>query len=71
MHELFNRLINSLFDAVETKALKEIKRVNVEKHDLYSIPTLRIDLNNSDLNQHQQYQINHNGLTCTKRIILS
>lgn len=40
MHGHFNRLINSLFDAVETKALEEIKRKNSEKRDLYSIPTL-------------------------------
>ena len=40
MHTHFNRLINSLFDAVETKALEEIKRKNIEKRDLYSIPIL-------------------------------
>lgn len=40
MHTHFNRLINSLFDAVETKALEEIKRKNIEKRDMYSIPTL-------------------------------
>jgi len=39
MHAHFNRLINSLFDAVETKALEEIKRKNSEKRGLYSIPT--------------------------------
>jgi len=38
MHSHFNRLINSLFDAVETKALEEIKRKNSENRDLYSIP---------------------------------
>ena len=41
MHGHFNRLINTLFDAVETKALEEIKRKNNEKRDLYSIPTLK------------------------------
>ena len=40
MHGHFNRLINTLFDAVETKALEEIKRQNNEKRDLYSIPAL-------------------------------
>ncbi|TYK65135.1 FadR/GntR family transcriptional regulator [Colwellia echini] len=40
MHGHFNRLINSLFDVVETKALEEIKRKNSEKRDLYSIPSL-------------------------------
>lgn len=40
MHGHFNRLINSLFDAIETKALEEIKRKNIEKRDLYSIPNL-------------------------------
>jgi DNA-binding FadR family transcriptional regulator len=39
MHAHFNRLINSLFDAVETKALEEIKRKNSEKRGLYSIPS--------------------------------
>lgn len=38
MHNHFNRLINTLFDAVETKALEETKRKNSEKRDLYSIP---------------------------------
>lgn len=40
MHSHFNRLINALFDAVETRTLEEIKRKNSEKRDLYSIPTL-------------------------------
>jgi len=38
MHSHFNRLINTLFDAAETKALKEIKRKNSEQRGLYSIP---------------------------------
>jgi DNA-binding FadR family transcriptional regulator len=38
MHSHFNRLINSLFDAIETKALEEIKRKNSEQRGLYSIP---------------------------------
>lgn len=37
MHEHFNRLINSLFDASEAKALEEIKRKNNETRGLYSI----------------------------------
>lgn len=41
MHSHFNRLINALFDAIETKTLEEIKRKNSEKRDLYSIPTLK------------------------------
>lgn len=41
MHGHFNRLINTLFDVVETRALEEIKRKNSEKRDLYSIPTLK------------------------------
>lgn len=40
MHCHFNRLINALFDAVETRALEEIKRKNSEKRGLYSIPSL-------------------------------
>jgi DNA-binding FadR family transcriptional regulator len=40
MHGHFNRLINALFDAVETKTLEEIKRKNSEKRDLYSIPAI-------------------------------
>ena len=38
MHSHFNRLINTLFDAVESKALDEIKRKNSAKRDLYAIP---------------------------------
>lgn len=38
MHNHFNRLINTLFDAAETKALEETKRINSAKRDLYSIP---------------------------------
>jgi len=38
MHGHFNRLINALFDAVESRALEEIKRKNSEKRGLYSIP---------------------------------
>ncbi len=37
MHEHFDRLINTLFDAEETRALEEIKRKSSEKRDLYSI----------------------------------
>lgn len=37
MHEHFNRLINTLFDAEETRALEEIKRKSSEQRDLYSI----------------------------------
>lgn len=40
MHCHFNRLINALFDAVESKALEEIKRKNSEKRGLYSIPNV-------------------------------
>lgn len=40
MHSHFNRLINSLFDALESRALEEIKRKNSEKRGLYSIPTI-------------------------------
>ena len=39
MHGHFNRLINALFDAVELRALEEIKQKNSEKRGLYSIPT--------------------------------
>lgn len=39
MHGHFNRLINALFDAIETRALEEVKRKNSEKRGLYSIPT--------------------------------
>lgn len=38
MHNHFNRLINALFDAVESRALEEIKQKNSEKRGLYSIP---------------------------------
>ena len=37
MHEHFKRLINTLFDAVEAKALEEIKRKNDETRGLYSL----------------------------------
>lgn len=37
MHEHFNRLINTLFDAEEARALEEIKRKSSEKRGLYSI----------------------------------
>ena len=40
MHSHFNRLINALFDAVESRALEEIKRKNDEKRGLYSIPDI-------------------------------
>lgn len=40
MHNHFNRLINALFDAVETKALEEIRKRNSEKRDKYSISNL-------------------------------
>ena len=40
MHQHFNRLINTLFDAIETKALEEVKRKNSEKRDLYSLASL-------------------------------
>lgn len=40
MHSHFNRLINTLFDAVELRALEEIRRKNSEKRGLYSIPSL-------------------------------
>lgn len=38
MHKHFNRLINALFDAAESRALAEITRKNNEKRGLYSIP---------------------------------
>ena len=38
MHAHFNRLINALFDAIETRALEEIKLKNSQKRGLYSIP---------------------------------
>jgi len=37
MHEHFYRLINTLFDAEETRALEEIKRKSSQQRDLYSI----------------------------------
>ncbi|NMP32603.1 FadR family transcriptional regulator [Thalassotalea sp. M1531] len=37
MHEHFDRLINTLFDAEEARALEEIKKRSSEKRDLYSI----------------------------------
>ncbi len=40
MHGHFNRLINTLFDAVESKALEEIRRKSSEKRDQYSIENL-------------------------------
>ncbi|MCQ8878587.1 FadR family transcriptional regulator [Pseudoalteromonas shioyasakiensis] len=40
MHKHFNRLINALFDAVEARALEEIKRKNSEKRGLYSLDGL-------------------------------
>jgi len=40
MHNHFNRLINTLFDAAETKALEEIRRKSSEKRDRYSIANL-------------------------------
>jgi len=40
MHRHFNRLINTLFDAVESKALEEIRRKSSEKRDQYSIENL-------------------------------
>lgn len=40
MHAHFNRLINALFDASETKALEEIKKKSSETRDRYSITHL-------------------------------
>ncbi|MEI8670046.1 FadR/GntR family transcriptional regulator [Pseudoalteromonas sp. B131b] len=40
MHQHFNRLINALFDAVESRALEEVKRKNSEKRGLYSLDGL-------------------------------
>lgn len=37
MHNHFSRLINALFDAVEERALEEIRQKSSEKRDLYSI----------------------------------
>ncbi|TYK66277.1 FadR/GntR family transcriptional regulator [Colwellia echini] len=42
MHNHFNRLINSQFEAVESKTLEEVKRKNNEKRELYSIPALKL-----------------------------
>jgi DNA-binding FadR family transcriptional regulator len=39
MHSHFNRLINALFEAVESRALEEIRRKNSETRGLYSIPS--------------------------------
>jgi len=40
MHQHFNRLINTLFDAIESKALAEVQRKSNEKRDLYSLESL-------------------------------
>ncbi|WP_445426576.1 MULTISPECIES: FadR/GntR family transcriptional regulator [unclassified Alishewanella] len=40
MHNHFNRLINTLFDATEASALEEVRRKNNEKRGLYSISNL-------------------------------
>ena len=40
MHQHFNRLINSLFEASETKALEEVRRKTIETRDLYSLSHL-------------------------------
>ena len=40
MHTHFNRLINTLFEAVESRALEEVKRKNSETRGLYSIENL-------------------------------
>ncbi len=40
MHKHFNRLINTLFDATEARALEEIRRKNNEKRGMYSITNL-------------------------------
>lgn len=37
MHEHFNRLINALFDAMEARALEEVRRKSSEKRGLYSL----------------------------------
>lgn len=37
MHEHFDRLINTLFDAEEARELEKIKRESSEKRDMYSI----------------------------------
>ncbi|GHE95783.1 FadR/GntR family transcriptional regulator [Thalassotalea profundi] len=40
MHQHFNRLINTLFDAAEARALEEIRRNNSEKRGLYSLENI-------------------------------
>lgn len=40
MHKHFNRLINALFDAAESKALEEIRLKNSEKRGLFSLDNL-------------------------------
>lgn len=40
MHHHFNRLINTLFDEAEARALEEIRRNNSEKRDLYSLDNI-------------------------------
>ena len=40
MHMHFNRLINTLFDTVESRALEDIRRKSSEKRDQYSIANL-------------------------------
>ena len=40
MHSHFNRLINTLFEAVEARALEEVRRKNSETRGLYSIDNL-------------------------------
>lgn len=40
MHKHFNRLINTLFDAAEAKALEEIRLKNSEKRGLYSLENI-------------------------------
>lgn len=40
MHKHFNRLINTLFEAVEKRTFEEVKRLNNEKRGLYSIDNI-------------------------------
>lgn len=40
MHQHFNRLINSLFDVIEAKALEEVRRKTNETRGLYSLSHL-------------------------------
>jgi DNA-binding FadR family transcriptional regulator len=40
MHSHFNRLINTLFESVEARALEEVRRKNSETRGLYSIDNL-------------------------------